>query len=81
MNFRDTMNCIRSNDRLADCVLKWKKYNAVLKGSKSYKSDYKVTISVNVELIQLFTVRHISSFMCSELSAKFSRECCPNLPG
>ena len=25
MNFKDTTNRIRSNDRLVDCVLKWKK--------------------------------------------------------
>ena len=29
MNFKDTMNCISSNDRLTDCVLKWKKYSDV----------------------------------------------------
>ena len=44
MNFRDTTNYISSNDRLADCVLKWKKYSAVFyaKGSESYKSGYNV---------------------------------------
>ena len=47
MNFRETMNCISSNDRLADCLLKWKKYSAVFyaKGSESNKSGYNVTIS------------------------------------
>ena len=25
INFKDTTNCISSNDRLVDCVLKWKK--------------------------------------------------------
>ena len=35
MNFKDTMNCINSNDRLIDSVLKWEKYSAVfyVKGS------------------------------------------------
>ena len=29
MNFRATPNCISSNDHLANCALKWKKYSAV----------------------------------------------------
>ena len=43
MNVKDTTNCINSNDRLVDCVLKCKKRNAVFyaKGSESYKSSYK----------------------------------------
>ena len=29
MNFKDTMNCISSNDRLIDGVLKQKKYSTI----------------------------------------------------
>ena len=35
MNFKDTMNCIRSNDRFVDCMLKQKKYRAVFYAKKA----------------------------------------------
>ena len=67
MSFKDTTNCISSNDRLVDCVLKWKKYSAVFyaKGSESYKSSYKGAITVNVEQNQL-TNERTSSMLYSQ---------------
>ena len=51
MNFKYTTNCIRSDDRLVDCVIKWKKNIApcfmrkeakAVKGSESCKRKRKL---------------------------------------
>ena len=43
MNFKDTTNCTSSNDRLVDCVLKWKKYVAPYFTRKEAKAIKSVT--------------------------------------
>ena len=72
MNFKDTTNCISSNDRLIDCVLKWKKYSIVFyaKGSKTYiKAVTKQQFRVNVEQNQL-TNEKIECFIHSKTHTK-----------